>query len=367
MKAKNRKYLKVGMSTVGVLGFVGLIIGVSTSWNNIITISASGSSAVQPLMNIIANNYKEIDLVTQSGGSGAGINAILTKSREIGMSSKDPEAFLKDTNNWDKGWKNEYVKTITIAWDGIAILYKPNNPNENFDLNEESIAKLYSIFSGVKIMNMSDLGLKGNNIITPYARLGGGDISGTADAFLHDSNINFEKSQFWRDNLSDKEKQEIKFILKNGNYGSNVEQTSEANSQAWQRAKNGPVGSIIYLSTGFVLNNMDEIKKNGFKVATYNKESLNIDTITSGYNWFRPFNLMTSLKNIKDETKRLIEWILFDEKSKEIIKNEGYIPISIDQISSMKIYRKNNKNWNFENSDYSLGFSGARAKGEKYE
>ncbi len=76
----------------------------------------------------------------QGGGSTAGIQAVLNGTVEIGMSSRS----LKD------GEQN--LNTITICYDGIALVIHPSNPLAALTLQDAS-----RIFAG-QIRNWSELG-----------------------------------------------------------------------------------------------------------------------------------------------------------------------------------------------------------------
>lgn len=337
-RQKSKKFLKIALPIVAVAGFTGLIIGISGAFVNTSTISIGGSSAVLPLINAYANQYKSADIITSAGGSGVGISSIIDGTKEIGMVSKDPDIKNLDPNNNDyKVWKEKEVKTLTIAYDAIAIVYKPSN-NFELDINENNISKIYQAFSGIKKVTLGELNNSDNDnntVIKPYARNGGASISGTADGFLKNSGFkdwdysNYEK---WN-----KEQKEIANILEEGNYGSNVTQTAESNSQAWNRVKDGQEGSMIYLSAGFVIKNIKTIESNGFKVATYMGEKLNLENVAKGYQWYRPFNLIYSMKQIRNNNDIInaLMWMLFDEKAKKICGEKGFVFLNEEQIKNM--------------------------------
>lgn len=374
MRSLNKKILKIGLPIIGVAAFATIITCVSGALVSMPIVSMGGSTAVLPLINSLANVYNDIDIVTSAGGSGAGINAIVDGTKEMGMASKNPGIKLLSREEYDAGrgdkksraWCEKNIKTLTIAWDGIGIIYKPSKQiSKELEINEENLAKLYAAFSGIEKIRFSDLGIEEDNgKIIPYARNGGAEISGTADAFLNDSHLDYKSSNYWQKlELSRQEK--IIENLQKGSYESEIIQTAEANSQAWNRVKDGPSGSIVYLSAGFILNNKNEILNKGFKIATYKKTPLEQKTITDGYNWYRPFNLIYSINQIKSNQKivKMLNWVLNDMKSHEIIEKEGYINLTQLQKESMG-WKKNidNNEWLLDknNSDCSLQYSGAK-------
>lgn len=366
MRTNRKKILKIGIPILGVVISTTLIVCVSGILVKIPTISVGGSTAVLPLMSSFSNHYKGVDIVTSAGGSSVGINSIIDGTKVIGMASKNPEMVKTPEGKKYEQWKNKNVKTLTIAWDGIGLVYKPSSLQEkDLDLNEDVLAKIYVAFSGLKKITFGDLfGNDDKTVITPYARNGGSSISGTADAFYKDSKLDYKNSSFWNE-LESLEKDFVVSALTNGSYGTNVVQTAEANSQAWNRVKDGPKGSMIYLSSGFIINNMKAIEDAGFKVALYNGNNLTIENITNGYEWYRPFNLMYSINQIKNNNNiiDMLKWILFDKKAKKIISEEGYVPLNNKQIKSMGWDETEENKIEFlvdvKKADYELGFCGA--------
>lgn len=270
MKTNVKKFLKISLPIVGV-GIVSTsIVFLSGCLVQTPIVSLGGSTGVLPLINTLTPYINFIDVVTSAGGSGVGISSIIDGTKEVGMASTRPEILdLPITNSKYQIWDEKKVKTVTIAWDGIALVYKPSeipqNANELIVINENNLAQIYSAFSGQKQVKLGDL-LNNNDqtIITPYARNGGSNVSGTTDAFLKDSHLDYQNSAYWK-SLTIDEQNIIHNAITNGNYGHSVIQTAESNSQAWNVAKNGPKGSMVYLSTGFVMNNRAEIEKYGYQ------------------------------------------------------------------------------------------------------
>lgn len=311
------------------------------------TISVAGSSAVFPLIEEYSNTYNSSDIVAQAGGSGLGINVALNNTKNIGMASKNPN---KDPSN-DKTWTEKRMKTITIAWDAIGVVYKSSS-NDKLDITKDNIGKIYKAFAGYESISYSNLTGTGNNnsTIKTFARDGGSEKSGTADAFYKDSNFADASSS-----LTENEKN----ALKSGMYGKNVVPTAESNSQAWDAIKSSTYSnSMIYLSSGFILKNMKEISSNGFKVATYNGIELEANTITIGYDWYRPLNLITSLNYAPKYVLDFISWTIDinNKKIQKILSDLGYTILTQSNIESMA---EPGKQW-WESSDSELGWCGAR-------
>ncbi|PKM82798.1 MAG: phosphate-binding protein [Firmicutes bacterium HGW-Firmicutes-14] len=131
------------------------------------TVKIAGSTSVQPLGEELAeafmDQYPDVNVNVQGGGSSAGIETAKTGTADIGTTSRE----LKDE---EKGYG--LTETI-VAKDGIAIV--TNNENKVTDLTMEQVAK---IFSG-DIKNWKEVGSQ-DGPITVVVREEG---SGTRGAF----------------------------------------------------------------------------------------------------------------------------------------------------------------------------------------
>ena len=100
------------------------------------SLTLSGSTSVSPVMEKIADAYKEINpdtvIEVQQTGSGAGITAAAEGACDLGMSSRA----LKDSE-LEKG-----LTAKNIANDGIAVIINHENPVD--DLSSEQIMKIYT-------------------------------------------------------------------------------------------------------------------------------------------------------------------------------------------------------------------------------
>jgi phosphate transport system substrate-binding protein len=96
----------------------------------------AGSTSVAPVMQVIADSYKElyegVEIEIQQTGSGAGITSTIEKACDIGMSSR--------------ALKNEELAQglteTTIAMDGIAVIVNNNNAAE--DLTSQQIRQIFT-------------------------------------------------------------------------------------------------------------------------------------------------------------------------------------------------------------------------------
>lgn len=109
------------------------------------TITLAGSTSVSPVMEVLADKYKELNngvtIEIQQTGSGAGIQSTSEGVCDIGMASRT----LEDEE------KSQGLESQKIALDGIAVIV--NNDNEAEELSTEQIMK---IFTG-EITNWADV------------------------------------------------------------------------------------------------------------------------------------------------------------------------------------------------------------------
>ena len=107
-------------------------------------ITVAGSTSVEPFAELLAEEYmshhRESHIYVQGGGSTAGIEAVITRAANIGMSSR---SLIGDENK---------LYAVTIARDAIAIIVHSTNPIKNLSLDQ-----IRDIFSG-KIENWNELG-----------------------------------------------------------------------------------------------------------------------------------------------------------------------------------------------------------------
>jgi phosphate transport system substrate-binding protein len=107
-----------------------------TSSNLSGTVTLAGSTSVAPVMNVIADRYKELNpnikVEIQESGSSAGIESAIQGAVDIAMSSRD----LKD-EELDK------LDSKTIARDGIVVIVNSKNNIDNLTTQQ-----VKSIFIG---------------------------------------------------------------------------------------------------------------------------------------------------------------------------------------------------------------------------
>ena len=149
------------------LALAAIMLFAGCGKNEAAVVNTDGSTSMEKVMGALIEGYKAVDenvTVNYSGtGSGAGIEAVLAGTCDIGLSSRE----LKQSE-LDAGAVGHVV-----ALDGVAIVVNPENPVSSLTI--EQIAK---IFTG-EISNWAELGGE-DAPIAVYGREAG---SGTRGAF----------------------------------------------------------------------------------------------------------------------------------------------------------------------------------------
>jgi len=96
------------------------------------TLTLTGSTTVLPIAQAVADAYMqahpEANIQVSGGGSGVGIQAIINKKVDIGMSSAVVSAAQQA--------QDPQMNIITIAHDGIAIIVNPSNSIKSISLDQ---------------------------------------------------------------------------------------------------------------------------------------------------------------------------------------------------------------------------------------
>ena len=359
-----KKGLKITLWCVVAAVPVGLIVGLCIPQSGVTHISTVGSSGVKPFVETLSEDYtdymkkqndEEYDITVDAGGSGFGIGQVAKGYTDIGNASKNPyEGVQKE---YQSQWQERDIKTITIGWEGICVVYIPpsgisndakSKLNQTLDLNVNNITNLYRVFSGYSDglpqqtkkptfglflndevnLSASDKEKFQQQKITPYARSGGSLTSGTASSFYESSHL-----ENATEGLTDRQKNAFKY----GTYGSDwkLYDTDEANSRAWDIFhRNNIPGSMVYLSSGFIKANEKLIKDSGYGILSYSGVSFDASKIKTdnGYNFYRPLNIMLSIEDEKSQS--FAEYLISDQTADKWV-NLGAKQVDQQDIDSM--------------------------------
>lgn len=243
-------------------------------------IKISGSTTMDPLMNLITEVYRQenpnIALSYEAFGSSVGIKNLLNDTADVAASSREltQEEVSKS------------LLTYPIGLDGLAIIV--NNDTDVFHLDLEHLS---SIFEG-KIKNWKEIG--GPDL--PITLIKRDDSSGTYVSFKE---LVLKNKDYALEGL---------VVNSNGDAMSKVEHTK---------------GSISYLGMSY----LSEIDKNQCHVVKVNGIFPDYKSVTSqSYPLAREIYLITK-KNPKTNTKNLINFVLSQE-GQELVGSAGFFPIN---------------------------------------
>jgi len=128
------------ISVLSLLIVLSFLVGCGSAGDGVVV---AGSTSVQPYIEILAEDYAhinpEIEIYVQGGGSAAGITAAENETADLGMSSRG----LKEEEEW--------LWSLEIAKDGLAMIIHPQNP-----VSELSLSELQKIYTG-QITNWSEV------------------------------------------------------------------------------------------------------------------------------------------------------------------------------------------------------------------
>jgi phosphate transport system substrate-binding protein len=236
-------------------------------------ITVAGSTSVEPFAELLAEEYMshhpQSHIYVQGGGSTAGIEAVITRAANIGMSSR----LLTG--------QEKHLYSVTIARDAIAIIINPKNPIQDLSLDQ-----IRQVFSG-KIKSWKELGGVSHPIVLVTREEG----SGTREAF--------QKFVMGKEDIS------LEALVQDSNGA--VRQVVASNPNA-----------IGYISLGLVNDQVKALKISGVEP--------NLADIENGkYKLVRPF-LFIFNEEPAGEVKSFLEFVLSPLAQKLLLK-EGLVPV----------------------------------------
>ena len=238
------------------------------------TITIAGSTSVMPFTEKLAEHFmvdaRNTTVDVQGGGSTAGIQAVLNRTVDIGMSSRE----LKDDE--------KVLNKIVICHDGIAVVVHRDNPVTALTLDQ-----IRGIFSG-SIANWRQLGWMDRKIDAVSREEG----SGTRGAF-----------------------EELVMKDKEINDGTMVQ---DSNGSVKEVVATDPY-AIGYISMGLVDKKVKPVAINGITPSLKN--------IKSGrYRIVRPF-LYLSNGPLNQRAKAFVDYVL-SKDGQHILKSEGLVGVN---------------------------------------
>jgi phosphate transport system substrate-binding protein len=237
-------------------------------------ITVAGSTSVEPFAELLAEEYisrhPESHIYVQGGGSTAGIEAVMSRTANIGMCSRPLMG------------KEKNLYAVAIAKDAIAIILHPQNP-----IHDLSLDQIREVFSG-KIRNWKELGGPHHPIVLVTREEG----SGTREAFQ-------------------------KFVM--GKEDINLAALVQDSNGAVRQVVASNHNTIGYISLGLVNDQVKALKISGVEP--------NLTNIENGkYTLIRPF-LFVFNGQPEGEAKSFLEFVLYPT-SQKLLSKEGLISVS---------------------------------------
>lgn len=217
------------------------------------------------------------------GGSGTGIAAIINKTVDIAMSSRD----IKESEIEDAKKQGVDVEEVTIAYDAISIVVNKSNGVDNLTMKQ-----LKDIYTGV-ITNWKELGGADKKIVV----LSRDSSSGTHVYFKEE-------------------------VLREGNSKGTEEFATTVlflpSNESIKKQINDVDGAIGYLGLGYLDDSVKLLQVEGVLASLENVKNKTYAIARPVY-WYVD-------KNKYDSVKALVDYMLSD-KGQKIVVDEGFVPV----------------------------------------
>lgn len=252
------------------------------------SITAVGSTALQPLVEAAAEQYMQenpnVQITVQGGGSGQGITQIAEGAVEIGNSDVFAEEKLENPDDASKLIDNQ------VAVVGMGPVVSPD-----VAVDDLSLADLKAIFSG-EITNWQDVGGDDQDIVVINRASGSG------------TRATFENAVFGDDPVPEDFKPQEQDS--SGTVATMVAETP---------------GSISYLAFSFFGDSFKALSVDGVEPSEENVET-NDWTIWA-------YEHMYTSADPDAATQDFIDYMLSDDVQGSLVEESGYIPVSDMKVS----------------------------------
>lgn len=278
-----RKEIVMKKTVFGAIALLSALTVIPASAKE--TISAVGSSSVTPLMEVFGETYMKshngVFIEVQGPGSSAGVKAAKNGSADLGMSSRN----LKSAE------KEDSLKELVVARDGIAVVVHPNNK-----LKGLTAAQVTAIYKG-EITNWKDVGGEDK----PIVAITRDTASGTRGAF------------------EDIMKLKKKIAGKKVSAISQRAQVASGNGALKTNVASNPY-SIGYISLGTVDSSVHALDIDGVPASVSNVKN-------GSYKVARPFLVLYKEGKPSAEAQKFLSWMVSDD-AQSLVSKKGYISVN---------------------------------------
>ena len=247
------------------------------------TITAVGSTALQPLVEAAAEQFMEknpgVQITVQGGGSGQGVTQISQAAVQIGNSDVFAESKLKNADDLTK-----------IADNKVCIVGMGPIVNKDVTVDDISLENLKKIFMG-EITNWSEVGGADAAITVINRASGSGTRATFEDAVLGDSKV--------PDSFKPQEQ--------------------DSSGTAAKMVSSTP-GAISYVAFSYYDSSFKALKVDGVSPDEKNVED------NSWKIW--SYEHMYTAAEPDEATKAFIEYMMGEEVQGGLVEQQGYIPMS---------------------------------------
>ncbi len=262
------------------------------------TITAVGSTALQPLVEAAAEQFMEknpgVQITVQGGGSGQGVTQISQAAVQIGNSDVFAESKLKNADDLTK-----------IADNKVCIVGMGPIVNNDVTVDDISLENLKKIFMG-EITNWSEVGGADAAITVINRASGSGTRATFEDAVLGDSKV--------PDSFKPQEQ--------------------DSSGTAAKMVSSTP-GAISYVAFSYYDSSFKALKVDGVAPQEKNVED------NSWKIW--SYEHMYTAAEPDEATKAFIEYMMGEDVQGGLVEQQGYIPMSgmkVEKDASGKVTTK---------------------------